>query len=216
MSLVVLTALAIGSIGSACLLGTSAVGPKKVFAAAPVAHTGTLGVGARTVGPVLGSVTAAGKIHIDRSADATAVAALSLPVMKRVATVPVHRKVVRTVVRTVTRTASHRAAPRIATARAQRTSYSGVRGIIASVARSKGLDGRNITALLTLCRRESGFNPRARNHSYLGLFQLNRGMVDGGPWQDAAWNTARAIRYIQGRYGSPVSALAHSYSRGWY
>lgn len=210
MSLVVLTALAIGSIGSACLLGTSAVGPKKVFAAAPVAHTGTLGVGARTAGPVFGSVTAAGKIHVDRSVDATAVAALSLPVLKRVATVPVHRKTVRN----VTRTASHRVAPRGAATR--RTSYSGVRGIIASVARSKGLDGRNITALLTLCRRESGFNPRARNHSYYGLFQLNWGMVDGRPWYEPAWNTARAIRYIQGRYGSPVSALAHSYSHGWY
>jgi len=190
-------------------LGTSAVGPKKVFAAAPVAHTGTLGVGARTVGPVLGSVTAAGKIHIDRSVNATAVAALSLPVLKRVATVPVRH----TVTHRVSRTVPRRSSPRIA---ATRISYSGVRGIIARVARSRGLDARNIAALLTLCRRESNFHPRARNHSYYGLFQLNSRMVDGRPWYDPAWNTARAIRYIQGRYGSPTSALAHSYSHGWY
>jgi hypothetical protein len=204
--LTVLTVLAIGAIGSACLLGATSVGPKKVFAASPLLHGGTLGVGARTVAPLTGSVTAMGKIHVTQSADATALATLSLPSLKRVTAIRTVRKTTRKVVR--------RSVKRVAVA--PKTSYTGVRGTVAAVARSKGLNARNVDALLRLCARESSFNPRARNHSYYGLFQLHSSMVQGQPWYDPAWNTARAIQYIKGRYGSAVRALSHSYSYGWY
>ncbi len=85
-SILVLVVLAIGSIGSACFLGTSAIGPKRAFAEAPVSETGTLGVGERTVAPLTATVTATDKVGAEPSVSATAAAALVAPAIKVVST----------------------------------------------------------------------------------------------------------------------------------
>ena len=87
--------------------------------------------------------------------------------------------------------------------------------IIKSVAAEKHLSRRQVRALLKICNRESGFNPRARNHSCKGLFQLKT-HFGYAKWSNARWNTAKAIRYIKHRYGTCRRALAHSYAYGWY
>ena len=87
--------------------------------------------------------------------------------------------------------------------------------IIKTVAAQKHLSKAEVSALLKICKRESGYRPTARTGSCKGLFQL---MTHFGPnkWQDPKWNTAKAIRYIKHRYGTCRAALAHSYSHGWY
>ena len=87
--------------------------------------------------------------------------------------------------------------------------------IIKKVARAKHYGPKQRTALLKIAKRESGYRPTARNNSCKGLFQL---MTSFGKnkWAKASWNTARAIRYIRHRYGTPRKALAHSYRYGWY
>jgi len=91
-SIAVLIVLAIGSIGSACFLGASTIGPKKAFAEKPVSETGTLGVGERTIAPLTESVTATDKVPVERSTSATAAAALSVPAVKRVTTTAQYRR----------------------------------------------------------------------------------------------------------------------------
>ena len=96
-----------------------------------------------------------------------------------------------------------------------KSSKSHVIAIIKSVAKQKHLSNADVSALLKICRRESGYRPTARNHSCKGLFQLK---THYGPskWKDPKWNTAKAIKYIKHRYGTARRALAHSYSHGWY
>jgi len=87
--------------------------------------------------------------------------------------------------------------------------------IITAEAKKKGLSKAEISALLKICKRESGYRPTARNHSCKGLFQLKTSF-GASKWKDPAWNTRKAIRYIKHRYGTCRAALRHSYSRGWY
>ena len=87
--------------------------------------------------------------------------------------------------------------------------------VIKKAAKSKRLSTAEITALLKICKRESGYRPTARNGSCKGLFQL---MTHFGrsKWANAHWNTLKAIRYIKHRYGTCRAALSHSYRYGWY
>jgi hypothetical protein len=87
--------------------------------------------------------------------------------------------------------------------------------VIKTEARKKHLSGAEITALLKICKRESGYIPTARTGSCKGLFQLKTsyGRKD---WANPAWNTRKAIRYIKHRYGTPRAALRHCYRFGWY
>jgi SLT domain-containing protein len=104
--------------------------------------------------------------------------------------------------------------PAMASAKSARAiRHAKVIAIIKATAKEKKLGNGQIKALLILCRRESGYNPKARNHSCKGLFQLK---TKSKKWADPVWNTAKAIRYIKHRYGTPKRALAHSYSHGWY
>ena len=85
--------------------------------------------------------------------------------------------------------------------------------IIRKVACNYHLKNADIKALITLCKRESDFNPKCRTGSYKGLFQLDSPHKQ--VWR-ADWNTGVAIKEIKRRYGSARRALAHSYRYGWY
>lgn len=75
------------------------------------------------------------------------------------------------------------------------------------------LSRADIKALITLCKRESDFNPRCRTGSYKGLFQLDN--KSKHVWEPV-WNTGVAIKEIKRRYKTPRRALAHSFAYGWY
>jgi len=85
--------------------------------------------------------------------------------------------------------------------------------VIRKVAAAKGLSSKDTKALITLAKRESGYNARCKTGSCLGLFQIK---TKSKYWADPEFNTRLAIKYIKNRYGSPSKALAHSYSHGWY
>ncbi|TLM97562.1 MAG: hypothetical protein FDZ75_04245 [Actinobacteria bacterium] len=85
--------------------------------------------------------------------------------------------------------------------------------VIKKVAKAHKLGAADTAALLKLAKRESNYNPYARNGSCLGLFQLK---TKSKQWSHASVNTALAIKYIKHRYGTPRKALAHSYKYGWY
>jgi hypothetical protein len=87
--------------------------------------------------------------------------------------------------------------------------------IIKTEASKQHLNKAEISALLKICKRESGYRPTARNHSCKGLFQLKT-RFGRSRWADPAWNTRKAIRYIKHRYGSARAALRHSHRYGWY
>ena len=87
--------------------------------------------------------------------------------------------------------------------------------IIRHVAHNYGLKKADIKALITLCKRESDFDPRERTGSCKGLFQLKTSF-GRSRWTNPAWNTRRAIRYIKHRYGTATAALRHSNRYGWY
>lgn len=87
--------------------------------------------------------------------------------------------------------------------------------IIKAEAKKKKLSKAEISALLKICKRESGYRPTARNRSCKGLFQLKTS-YPRSKWADPAWNTRKAIRYVKHRYGTWQKALRHSYRYGWY
>lgn len=104
--------------------------------------------------------------------------------------------------------------PAMASAKSARAKrHAKIKKIITATAKEKKLKNDQIKALLKLCWRESGYNPKARNRSCKGLFQLK---TKSKKWADPEWNTAKAIRYIKHRYGTPKKALAHAYRVGWY
>ena len=87
--------------------------------------------------------------------------------------------------------------------------------IIKAEAKKKKLSNAEISALLKICKRESGYRPTATNGSCKGLFQLKT-RYSRKYWADPAWNTRKAIRYVKHRYGTWRKALAHSHRYGWY
>jgi hypothetical protein len=85
----------------------------------------------------------------------------------------------------------------------------------------KGWSASQCSDLGTLWQKESGWSTRAHNPSGAhGIPQALPGskMSSAGPnWQNnARTQIAWGLGYIQGRYGNPSNALAHSYSTGWY
>jgi hypothetical protein len=85
----------------------------------------------------------------------------------------------------------------------------------------KGWSASQCDDLGTLWQKESGWSTRAHNSSGAhGIPQALPGskMASAGPnWQsNARTQIAWGLGYIQGRYGNPSNALAHSYRTGWY
>jgi len=85
--------------------------------------------------------------------------------------------------------------------------------IIRKVACNYHLKNADIKALITLCKRESDFNPKCRTGSYKACSSSDSPHKQ--VWR-ADWNTGVAIKEIKRRYGSARRALAHSYRYGWY
>lgn len=85
--------------------------------------------------------------------------------------------------------------------------------VIREVAAQHNVSAADQKALIKLAKRESSWNPKARNGSCRGLFQVK---TKSKRWADPAFNTSLALKYIKKRYGTPRKALAHSYSHGWY
>ena len=70
-------------------------------------------------------------------------------------------------------------------------------------------------AMVEIGWRESGWNPHCVTGSCLGVYQLQTS-YPRSKWENLAWNTRKAVKYVKHRYGTPRKALAHSYRKGWY
>jgi hypothetical protein len=100
---------------------------------------------------------------------------------------------------------------------ARHMSQAAVQKVIRSEAKRAHLSKANTAALLWIARHESNFHATSSNHGRcLGVFQLSKAMCRGWNWYDPAHNTRRAIRYMKGRYGSPVRAEAFWKRHSWY
>jgi len=87
---------------------------------------------------------------------------------------------------------------------------------------SYGWGDGEFSCLQSLWNRESGWNYQAENASSgaYGIPQALPGSKMSSVADDWATNPSTQItwgmQYIQGRYGTPCSAWAHSESVGWY
>jgi hypothetical protein len=87
---------------------------------------------------------------------------------------------------------------------------------------AKGLDDGEYQCLFALWAKESGWNHLAQNRSSgaYGIPQALPGSKMASAGADWATNPETQIRwglgYIEGRYGTPCGAWAHSVARGWY
>jgi hypothetical protein len=90
---------------------------------------------------------------------------------------------------------------------------------VAYAAMKRGWDTHQVQCLHTLIKRESGYNPRARNpkSSASGLFQMIRAHT-GIPAASlpVSKQIQHGFRYITKSYRTPCSALAFNMRRGWY
>jgi hypothetical protein len=90
------------------------------------------------------------------------------------------------------------------------------------LAAERGWTGAQWEALNRLFTKESGWNMQAMNRSSgaYGIPQALPGSKMGTVASDWKTNAATQItwglNYIAGRYGTPVNAMGHSASHGWY
>lgn len=94
--------------------------------------------------------------------------------------------------------------------------------IAQSMLTARGLGAGEYSCLVSLWNRESGWNVYAQNASSgaYGIPQSLPGSKMATAGADWATNPATQISwglsYIEGRYGTPCGAWAHSESNGWY
>lgn len=91
-----------------------------------------------------------------------------------------------------------------------------VHEVINRYTRAAGFGTLDVAAMKKIADYESHDRPRSHSKTCWGLFQLSTRMVKGHPWWDASWNTRRALRYVESRYGTPRKAWAHIKRTGWY
>lgn len=86
------------------------------------------------------------------------------------------------------------------------------------LAAKRGWTGSQWAALYRLWANESGWRVTAANPSgAYGIPQALPGSKMGSGWQTSAGVQIRwGLSYIKARYGTPVAALAHQSSSGWY
>ena len=114
------------------------------------------------------------------------------------------------------------AAPHAASASGDGTTPEGAQAIARGMMASYGWGDDEFSCLQSLWNRESGWNYQAENASSgaYGIPQALPGSKMSSVAGDWATNPATQITwglgYIQGRYGTPCSAWAHSESVGWY
>jgi hypothetical protein len=99
--------------------------------------------------------------------------------------------------------------------------YQGNQRIAAQLLAKHGWGSGQMSPLVALWNRESGWSVRAANPSgAYGIPQALPGskMAAAGPnWQSSpTTQIAWGLNYIAGTYGSPSAAWAHSQSNGWY
>ncbi|GAA2232197.1 hypothetical protein GCM10009851_16610 [Herbiconiux moechotypicola] len=98
----------------------------------------------------------------------------------------------------------------------------GAQAVAADLAAARGWTGAQFDALIALWSRESGWRVNALNKSSCayGIPQALPGSKMSSAGADWLTNPATQItwglNYIQGRYGDPLSALAHSDANHWY
>ncbi|NEM91578.1 lytic transglycosylase domain-containing protein [Galbitalea soli] len=95
------------------------------------------------------------------------------------------------------------------------------KAIAKDIVQAKGWGDNQYNCLVALWNRESGWNVYASNPSgAYGIPQALPGskMASAGPnWQsNPRTQILWGLSYIQGRYGNPCGAWAHSQSSGWY
>lgn len=94
--------------------------------------------------------------------------------------------------------------------------------IALSMLTARGMGAAEYNCLVSLWNRESGWNVYAHNASSgaYGIPQSlpgNKMASAGADWQtNPATQITWGLGYIQGRYGTPCGAWAHSESNGWY
>jgi hypothetical protein len=99
---------------------------------------------------------------------------------------------------------------------------SGAQAVAAGLAAERGWTGAQFDALIALWSRESGWRVNALNSSSCayGIPQALPGSKMSSAGADWLTNPATQItwglNYIQGRYGDPAAALAHSDANHWY
>ena len=99
---------------------------------------------------------------------------------------------------------------------------SGAQAVAAGLAAERGWTGAQFDALIALWSRESGWRVNALNSSSCayGIPQALPGSKMASAGSDWLTNPATQItwglNYIQGRYGDPAAALAHSDANHWY
>ena len=105
---------------------------------------------------------------------------------------------------------------------AQPVASGDAQSIALSMMAGYGWGGDQFTCLVNLWNRESGWNHLAMNASSgaYGIPQAlpgNKMASAGADWQtNPATQISWGLGYIQGRYGTPCGAWAHSESVGWY
>ncbi|MFB2582211.1 lytic transglycosylase domain-containing protein [Herbiconiux sp. P15] len=98
----------------------------------------------------------------------------------------------------------------------------GAQAVAAGLAAERGWTGAQFDALIALWSRESGWRVNALNSSSCayGIPQAlpgNKMSSAGADWlTNPATQITWGLNYIQGRYGDPASALAHSDANHWY
>lgn len=107
------------------------------------------------------------------------------------------------------------------TPRAAAGSYTGNgASIIREVAAQMGCTAAEINMLLYIAAHEAGpalnVNAVSETGKYVGLFQLGPHLGTYSQRIDPYWNTARAIKYMRGRYGSIAAAYQFKRKNGWY
>ena len=117
---------------------------------------------------------------------------------------------------------SSEAAAPAASASGDGTTPEGAQSIARSLLGSHGWADSEFSCLQSLWNKESGWNYQAQNASSgaFGIPQALPGSKMSSVSADWATNPTAQItwgmQYIEGRYGTPCSAWAHSQSVGWY
>jgi hypothetical protein len=93
---------------------------------------------------------------------------------------------------------------------------SSIHAIISQYTLAAGFTPADVSAMKKIADYESHDHTKGGDGHNYGLFQLSRSICKGKPWKDPVWNTKRALRYVKGRFKTPVLAWAHIKKTGWY
>jgi hypothetical protein len=82
--------------------------------------------------------------------------------------------------------------------------------------RRGGCSPAEVRMAMDIHHHEGEPNSVSASGSYHGGWQISPGMAHGHPWWNPEWSTARALRYMRGRYGSVAGAYNFRNSHNWY